>query len=803
MKRIERQHGMTWRHTVCVFLTVFAVFVLSACNTVPPKQEDVERSIVLGRYLLTPLEVPSDEQNLILNGQTMMFSEHNYFINGQICLRDTRLSEDRYAHPIHIRYSPDGVMTAVEEDVYLTANTVNGLDGDNVRFDTTLFLPTSDGGYVSMVHDDKNETVRVVKTDAAYRITSESESIPTADMTPPDARFQARMLYISDDAILFYNRYEPTSFWIFDGALIRHGVFQTASQLSDGYRASDGGVILCCQDGSALRYDHVYDTVTPVTLHMDTENYRRAEQVFYADGAVYLFCREAVYVQRDGAETVLIDYAQSCVSSGDISVADVMDGDRFLIWYYDAMTELSYPAIFAPDTAGVPADRRIFRVASAYCSNEERDFLTLAVNHFNRENEVWFAEYTDLDAAFTPSDSAAAQMGGGEYAAVTDLLRADLEAGMEYDLYLLGFTYGTQEYLNMLDGKDCLYDMAEWLADFALTDSVCMLAKQDNGAVYALPVSAKYHTFLTTEALCPTEQGLTWDAFADLVRSVTPDGGAPLFDRDASITLMTSRTPDFIDGEVCDFMSDAFPDTVDVISALKENADRRYFDSGYQGKLSTGGGTLMADGDPIGDLADGKIRMMHLRLDSGGGTRALLAALSAEDAAWQFCGYPTGSGGKPVVDANLTARAAVHTEADDGIKALLSLLYSDEIQTSSVYLRGALPVTESALGALLVPGTYHAQKTTVPQSNGKIHTQITVQNIQSDGSGNDNDSVGVPRALCERLFCHLTELPAIGNTDAVIDGIVNEELDAVYNGIRTKEEAAEIIQSRVSIYLSE
>ncbi|MBE6658154.1 MAG: hypothetical protein E7604_06900 [Ruminococcaceae bacterium] len=733
----------------------------------------------------------------------MMFSEHNYFINGQICLRDTRLSEDRYAHPIHIRYSSDGVMTTVEEDVYLTANTVNGLDGDKVRFDTTLFLPTSDGGYVSMVHDDKNETVRVVKTDTDYRITSESESIPTADMTPPDARFQARLLYISDDAILFYNRYEPTSFWIFDGALIRHGVFQTASQLSDGYRASDGSVILCCQDGSALRYDPLTDTVLPVTLHTDTENYRRAEQIFYTDGAVYLFCREAVYVQRDGVETLLIDFAQSYVSWKDISVADVMDGDRFLIWYYDAMTELSSPAIFAPDTVGVPVDRRTFRVASAYCSNEERDFLTLAVNHFNRENEKWFAEYTDLDAAFSHSDSAAAQIGGGEYAAVTDLLRADLEAGMEYDLYLIGYAYGTQDYLNMLDGKDCLYDMAAWLADFALTDSLCMLAQQDSGAVYALPVSAQYHTFLTTDALCPTEQGLTWNAFADLVRSVTPDGGAPLFDRDASLTLMTSRTLDFIGGEACDFLSDAFPDTVDVISALKENADNRYYDHGYRGKLSTGGGTLIAEGNPIGDLAAGKIRMLHLRLDSGGGTQALLAALSAENAAWQFCGYPTGDGGKPVVNARLTARAAVHTEADDGIKALLSLLYSDEIQTSSVYLRGALPVTKSAFSTLLMPGIFHIDKITVPQSNGKVNTQIMAYHILTDGNEKDRSSIAVSEVLCSRLLYHLTALPTIGNTDTVIDGIVNEELDAVYHGIRTKEEAAEIIQSRVSIYLSE
>lgn len=789
------------KYRVYVYLFI-SLFLLCACDLseTPPS---VERTQITGRYVLTPLEVPADEHNLILDGQTMSFSEHNYFMNEQICLRDTRLSEDRYAHPVHIRYGADGAMSAVEEDVYLTANTVNGFDDENIRFDTTMFLPTSDGGFVSMVYDDTNDTVRVVKTDDAYRITKESEPISTAEMTSSDSRFQARILYVSDDAIVLYNRYEPASFWLFDGELIKHGVFQAASQLSDGYRASDGGVIFCCQDGSALRYDADSDLVLPVTLYMDTENYRRAEQVFYADGAVYLFCREAVYVQRDGTETLLIDFAQSYVSSKDISVADVMGGDRFLIWHYDAMTELSYPAIFAPDTVGVPIDRKTFRVASAYCTNEERDFLALAVNHFNRENEEWFAEYTDLDAEITSSDSAAAQMGGEEYAAVTELLRDDLAAGMEYDLYLIGFRYGTQDYLNMLDGKDCLYDMTAWLADFSLTDSIGMLAAQDNGAVYALPITAKYHTFLTTEALCSTEQGLTWDAFADLVRSETSDGGAPLFDRDASLTLLTSRTLDFVDGETCDFLSDTFLDTADVILTLKENADSRCYDQRYRGKLSTGGGMLLIEGNAISDLSDGKIRMLHLRLESGGGLQALLAALSAEDDAWRFCGYPTESGGKPVASVNLTARVAVHTKADDGIKELLTLLYSDEIQTSSVYLRGALPVTESALAALLIPGIYHAEKETVPQSNGKVNTQITVQNIQSDGNGKDGSSIAVSESLCNRLLYHLTELPVIGDTDAVIDGIVHEELDAVYNGIRTKEEAAEIIQSRVSIYLSE
>jgi len=777
--------------------------VLCSCDTpnVPPP---IERTQITGRYLLTPLEVPADERNLITN-TTMMFSEHNYYMNGQICLRDTKLSEDRYSHPVHIRYDADGVMSAVEEDVYLTANTANGLDGENVRFDTTTFLPTSDGGFAAIVYDDANETVRVVKTDDAYRITKESEPISTAEMTPPGSRFQARLMYISDDAMVFYNRFELASFWIFDGNFVRHGAFQTSSPLADGYVAADGGAMLCCQDGSVLQYDSVSDTVTPVTLHMDTENYRRAELVFYVDDAVYLFCREAVYVQRGGEETVLIDFAESYVSSKDISVADVMDGDRFLIWYYDAMTELSYPAIFAPDTIGVRTDRKTFRVASAYCTNEERDFLVLAVNHFNRENEDWFAEYTDLDAGIASSDSVTAQMGGGEYAAVTDILRADLEAGMEYDLYLIGRMYGVQEYLGMLDGKDCLYDMAQWLSAFNLTDSVRILATQDNGAVYAIPISAIYHTFLTTEALCPTEQGLTWDAFADNVQKYASDGRIPLFDRDHTVTLLQMRTSDFIDDENCDFMSEEFLETVDVILALRKNPDNRYYDLGYPGMLSTASGSLLIKGNPIGDLSAEKIQMMHLRLDSGGGLQALLAVLSEENAAWQFCGYPTEDGGKTVVDASLTARVAVHTGADDGIKALLKLLYSDEIQTSSVYLRGALPVTESALGTLTVPGNYDVDKSTIPQKNGDIHTQITVNEITPirNEMKNDGSCAVFAEALCSRLFRHLTEMPAIGRTDAVIDGIIDEELSAVTAGIRTKEDAAKIIQSRVSIYLSE
>ena len=42
-----------------------------------------------------------------------------------------------------------------------------------------------------------------------------------------------------------------------------------------------------------------------------------------------------------------------------------------------------------------------------------------------------------------------------------------------------------------------------------------------------------------------------------------------------------------------------------------------------------------------------------------------------------------------------------------------------------------------------------------------------------------------------------------GKADSVVQSILDEELSAVTAGIRTKEDASKIIQSRVSIYLSE
>ena len=62
---------------------------------------------------------------------------------------------------------------------------------------------------------------------------------------------------------------------------------------------------------------------------------------------------------------------------------------------------------------------------------------------------------------------------------------------------------------------------------------------------------------------------------------------------------------------------------------------------------------------------------------------------------------------------------------------------------------------------------------------------------------------GITEDDIQKLTQMLEGLDTVMRYDAAVFNIVFEELDGYYNGIRTAEEAAQIIQNRVQTYLDE
>ena len=64
-------------------------------------------------------------------------------------------------------------------------------------------------------------------------------------------------------------------------------------------------------------------------------------------------------------------------------------------------------------------------------------------------------------------------------------------------------------------------------------------------------------------------------------------------------------------------------------------------------------------------------------------------------------------------------------------------------------------------------------------------------------------SRGLTQQECDDFMALILATNAIFRFDSAVYSIVAEEADAFYSGIRTAEEAAKLIQSRVQTYLAE
>ncbi len=687
----------------------------------------------------------------------------------------------------------------------------------------------SDGTRVVLAQNRESGTVQLHTVDTEELITSSSAEL---SFLSPQWRFA------DTDHIIVYDNENMTMFYIFDRTLTQHGPFTTASAVNSCLAKEDGTVILCCDDFSTLYYDPVSDTVTPVTLYTETETSRHATRILYGEGVTYFVNENGMTEQRDGVETPLFDWETSELNGTRITVTEVLSDRRFLAWRQRGFDGEYEPVILHMAEKPNHEGKTVLKVASIRCGwTNVAPMIEDMVETFNRENDTYYIEYTDyenMNIVDRQSTSSWAQMKANERQLIESL-----QNGEKFDVILLGSENDRSSILNVLKDKDYMCDLSSFAEDVGIADSFRRaVSNNKNGEITFLPVTGEVSVLVTKEETLPQGEAFTLDKLQSIVDGLSD--GQTLFGLDVSTQILAMIQGDMVDTDlgVCYFDDPKFLDAMGMLGNLKVDfqvKSTKYYDllcGGLKSNSSMAafyidtGEYYISDfdikDDPIESFRNGTLQFLSCGLVTKDSVAGLFYIMDALDGNARLCGYPTlyadetNPDGYGYFTGSLIAGMMSGTdETEAGAKAFLKMLYTKDIQSDSALSAYGLPVTEEALQTLVKEGYYYFQyggegAETISyvgedRDNAVHKPRLLLNGYQKEQYDQfiNATEVYITQTQCDEVLDFLCGTSVCGAPDTVIESIIDEELSAVDAGIRTREEAVKMIQSRVSIYLSE
>ncbi|MBQ8576684.1 MAG: extracellular solute-binding protein [Clostridia bacterium] len=652
-------------------------------------------------------------------------------------------------------------------------------------------------------------------SDSAGNVLMQSDVLPK-ESTSMSAAGTVQM--IDDEWCITYFYFGGGSeVWLADADLNLHGSFALSSDICTGYRRDDGTIILVCADDTTYRYDLETDRIEEVVLYEKTNTFQRAETVLYAENGVYLIDREGITVQRDGEEIFLCDFADSYYTADQFGFIDALPGDKFLVWYTDDFSGEEYPAIFAPAEEARVA-RTVLRAVSVgnslnhTATLDDHEAVLDSVAYFNRTNKDYVIELTDCDAMAQYADDGSYLSANTSDRAST-LFEQELLNGAAFDIYLIGQNYGNRK---NLEEKGLFADLSS-VADKAKLIACVRDALDGGGEITAIPFSVELSTLVTTTDTLAVGEAFTYEKLYEIMDGLGE--GESLFESFVREKMLDIALYDFVDTEnkTCSYDSEEFIRLMEFMQDFKNSVPQnllienvsRYFSNAY-GVLNIGGSSLSMYGDVITPFAEGKIKFLEVSITQPETLPMLYYLFDKIGKDYNLCGYPSADGGSIHMETGMLMSVGKNSENIAGAQAYLSMMLSETVQT--VAAETAFPVIGAAVENRIGWGhQYYSVHSSVDDTSPYVwkttlsafFVRYSVSPLPAQSAINYDADITVLKPEHDALLSYVCDSKMRGAGDTVIRGIIEEELSYAESGVRTVDEAAKMIQSRVFIYINE
>ncbi len=543
--------------------------------------------------------------------------------------------------------------------------------------------------------------------------------------------------------------------------------------------------------------EKAYYTVDPDTGEFhQSDIYKRPDTVdrsaqlkFDAAGNAYLIDKTAIWAYDPTGETVtpMMEWNRTDYAFDSTTTLAILDAKTYLIWMTDPLTnEPALQILSVQDTDATP--KMEIRLGLLDYSTQPT-LLGKLISGFNRSSQDYHVTLT----VYEPDKDGFA----------LSKLEEDLLWGDAPDIMIFG-TNSMTTYRDLAN-KDLFFDLNPYFGTQLIPGVADGFAA--DGKLYLLPANFRLYTLASLTALLPDAETLSVDTLAAYMEncpqdtvpfSAEPnDAGAFLGFRFLGTALQSFYD---MDTGTCSFDCPAFETFLSLYTSIADRLDtenpRFLYDNG---DASVPNLTEM--------LATGQLAFLEVPLSST--TQYMRTKRWFSDADIRFWGYPTKDGHAAYIESDLSFAVLENTAVPRGVLTFLQYILSDAVQNSNAVSMSAFPVTHDALENSLTSHRYYyylpdtaTNTEQVRYSGGYVGCLTEPMDAKAKERGGyeevymTDDDLSVLRAM-------FYDMPQYTLCDSTIEGIVLEEITAYSAGVRDASACADIVQSRVSIYLAE
>ncbi|MDO5133558.1 MAG: extracellular solute-binding protein [Eubacteriales bacterium] len=481
---------------------------------------------------------------------------------------------------------------------------------------------------------------------------------------------------------------------------------------------------------------------------------------------------DGVYgLSLDGSEPVkILDYIASDLMIENIQKCAAISPENVLVIYYDTEDDSSRAITLRKSDAAAAAAKTTLTLGCTFLDTD----LRKAVINFNKTNSKYKIKVTEY-----PYE----EQSDGEY---QSSLNTEIAAGNVPDMLCVSSDMPIQSYaskglfedLEPLFSKDAEISKNEYLMNV-------IDAFRIDGKMYFVTPGFSMMGLMGKQKDFSDTKGVTVSLLEKLIKEkgLGYDQALGVASRDSVMMMsMYFAMNQFVDWDkgTCSFDSDAFIDLLEFAQKFPKTIN---YDTLDWEKMDAG-------------MREGKQLVRDVYLTDFGTYMSERYGYIGEEVA--FMGYPGNGENGPALQETISIAMSHNSVDQEGCWQFMRTLYLDDFQNSIEY---TFPVSKKALKQLaekeMNPETYK-----YTDENGKEVEEI----IDSNSVFLNGKEIEVPVATQKDIdeVMHLLETADTPVTmDTNISNIINEETGAFFNGQKSAKETAEIIQSRVKVYISE
>ena len=671
------------------------------------------------------------------------------------------------------------------EEIPLEASSKISYSQLNVDEEEKMYLikTTYSDEYVEAVENDKEleydeEFASENSTKTIIKLSETGELIWEAPLTEKDsAEYIGCTAYVSGRGILTcgdagYSFYDKDS-----------GV---GTEIAGGEDENDYsfGYIYAVRDGNVYLYDNSYNEAGPIIKKFNPEKMAFDKEVSIPEeghGRYRLYPGKAYdfYVdESDGIKafnigdektTLICEYLESDIVINYLTyIVDDKDGKLYVV--NENLMEKSEIACMTKIDPSEIKEKEIITVGIIYATDDVKK----KVSDFNKKSDAYRIQIVDY------ADEVSGRGMSGYYDCVNNL-GLEFVQGQGPDVIVVHHAVSLQNFAakGAFEPLDLYFEKDP---DISISDLLTNVvdATRVNGNLYTVVPSFYISTCVVAKDTTDGQK-VSLKNYKEICEKngINPLLGMGYMPKDAASGFYETAISSYVDYDngTCDFASEGFINLLEFLNPFQEGADEeedfeKYeeFDTYYRENKS-----LLLE-TCLNTFEDYK-----LYIDGYFGTDVV------------FNGYPTDNGGESFITMKMQIAMNKNCKHKDVAWEFMKSFYDDDYQNK---LKQDFPIKLSALEAKAVKAQ---ESPYYLKSNGKKeytgHTYIVgTEEIQLDELSAEEVNT---------VLDFIKSVTDVATSENTIVNIIEEEAGAYYAGQKTAEEVADIIQSRVSIYLSE